>query len=241
LLSAVAGKPQAELSSALDRLIAAGLLFRQGLPPDASYLFKHALVQDTAYGTLLREQRRGLHARIVHHMLRLRPETSASQPATMAHHCIHAGEIERASEYLIRAGQLAAARSEMKEALSLLQNAISWISRTPEGKQRDRLELTAQSALGAVLVAVKGYSDISTGRTFERAGELWQEMGQPAEFLRVPWGRWLFHANRSELSLTQEIADDLLGKSGDQVGARLLGHISVGGTYMLRGMPASRT
>jgi predicted ATPase len=85
LVSAVASKSHTELNYALDRLVAAGLLFQRGIPPDAGYLFKHALVQDAAYGTLLREQRRELHARIVHHMLRLRPEASASQPATLAH------------------------------------------------------------------------------------------------------------------------------------------------------------
>jgi class 3 adenylate cyclase/tetratricopeptide (TPR) repeat protein len=238
LLSAVVGRPQTEVKEALDRLVAVGLLFQQGIPPYASYLFKHALVQDAAYGTLLRERRRELHARIADHMLRLRPETSASQPATLAHHCMRAGDIEKAAEYQVQAGQLAAARSELKEALSLLQNAISWLSRAPEGERRDRLELVAQSSLGAVLVAVKGYSDIATGRAFERASALWRRSGQPAEFLRIPWGRWLFYVNRCDFALAQEIADDLLGKSADHAGSRVLGHLSVGGTYMGRGLPA---
>jgi class 3 adenylate cyclase len=151
LLNAVVGRPQTEVKDALDRLVAVGLLFQQGIPPDASYLFKHALVQDAAYGTLLRKQRRELHAKIVDQMLRLRPETSASQLATLAHHCMQAGDIEKAAEYQVQAGQLAAARSEMKEALSLLQNAISWLSLAPRGRTSRSLgasgpELTGRGA-----------------------------------------------------------------------------------------------
>jgi predicted ATPase len=90
LLASVARKPEAELGSALDRLIAAGLLFRQGVPPHASYLFKHGLVQDAAYGTLLREPRRALHARIAEAIEDQFPDTAESQPELLARHCTEA-------------------------------------------------------------------------------------------------------------------------------------------------------
>src|SRR6202021_729388 len=97
LLAAVVGKPEAELGSALDRIVAAGLLFRQGVPPQATYLFKHALVQDAAYGTLLREPRRALHARIAETLESRFAETAESQPEILARHCTEAGLIEKAA------------------------------------------------------------------------------------------------------------------------------------------------
>ena len=97
LLAAVVRKPEAELASALDRLIAAGLLFRQGVPPHATYLFKHALVQDAAYGTLLREPRRALHARIAETLESQFAEIAENQPELLARHCTEAGLIEKAA------------------------------------------------------------------------------------------------------------------------------------------------
>jgi predicted ATPase len=97
LLAAVMRKPEAELKSALDRLVSAGLLFRQGVPPNATYLFKHALVQDAAYGTLLREPRRALHARIADALESDFADTPDNQPEVLARHCTEAGQIEKAA------------------------------------------------------------------------------------------------------------------------------------------------
>ena len=109
-------KPEAELASALDRLIAAGLLFRQGVPPHVSYLFKHALVQDAAYGTLLREPRRALHARIAETLESQFPEIAESQPELLARHCTEAGLIEKAARLWGKAGQRSLERSALVEA-----------------------------------------------------------------------------------------------------------------------------
>src|SRR5262249_61715051 len=99
LLAAVVGKPEVELGSALDRLIAAGLLFRQGAPPIATYLFKHALVQDAAYGTLLRSPRQALHARIAAAMQEQFAENVERAPEVLAHHLTEAGELAGAPKY----------------------------------------------------------------------------------------------------------------------------------------------
>jgi predicted ATPase len=107
----VVRKPEAELSSALDRLIAAGLLLRQGVPPHASYLFKHALVQDAAYGALLREPRRALHARIAETLETQFPDIADTQPELLARHCTAAGLIENAAGFWGKAGQRSLARS----------------------------------------------------------------------------------------------------------------------------------
>src|SRR4029077_16755143 len=116
LLAAVVGKPAAELRSALDRLIAAGLLFRQGVAPHASYLFKHALVQDAAYGTLLREPRRALHARIAEALESQFADIVESKPELLARHCTEAGLIEKAARLWGKAGQQSLARSALIEA-----------------------------------------------------------------------------------------------------------------------------
>jgi predicted ATPase len=104
LLSAVVSKPEQQLASALDRLVHAGLLFRQGVPPHATYLFKHALVQDVAYGTLLREPRRALHARIVDTLETGFSEIAENQPEVLARHCAEASLIEKAAALWGKAG-----------------------------------------------------------------------------------------------------------------------------------------
>ena len=124
LLAAVMRKPAAELQAALDRLISSGLLFRQGLPPHASYLFKHALVQDAAYGTLLRERRRALHARIAEALEIDFPEVGELQPELLARHYTDAGLIEKAAALWGKAGQRSLGRSALVEAAEQLKRAV---------------------------------------------------------------------------------------------------------------------
>jgi predicted ATPase len=123
LLAAVARKPEPELASALDCLTGAGLLFRQGVPPYATYLFKHALVQDAAYGTLLRERRRALHARIAETLEGQFAEIAESQPGLLARHCTEAGLIDKAAGLWGKAGQRSMARSAYVEAVEQLTRA----------------------------------------------------------------------------------------------------------------------
>ena len=124
LLAAVLPKPQAELGSALDRLVQAGLLFRQGVPPHATYLFKHALVQDAAYGTLLREPRRALHARIAEALESQFAELAENQPEWLARHCAEAGLNEKAAHLWGKAGQRSLDRSALVEAAEQLGRAL---------------------------------------------------------------------------------------------------------------------
>ena len=131
LLASVMRKPEAELGSALDRLIAAGLLFRQGVPPHASYLFKHALVQDAAYGTLLRKPRRTLHARIAETLEGEFAEIAESQPELLARHCTEAGLIEKAAGLWGKAGQRALARAALREGTEQLKRALDQIATLP--------------------------------------------------------------------------------------------------------------
>ena len=156
LLAAVVRKPEAELASALDRLIAAGLLFRQGVPPHATYLFKHALVQDAAYGTLLREPRRALHARIAETLEGQFADIAKSQPELLARHCTEAGLIEKAAAFWGRAGQQSLARSAFVEAEEQLRHALAQIAALPVTPALRREEIKLQVALISPLMQVKG-------------------------------------------------------------------------------------
>jgi predicted ATPase len=131
LLAAVVSQPEAELRSALDRLIAAGLLFRRGMPPHVTYLFKHALVQDAAYGTLLREPRRTLHARIAETIESEFAESAESRPELLARHWTEAGLIEKAASLWGKAGQRSLARSALAEAAEQLARALDQIATLP--------------------------------------------------------------------------------------------------------------
>jgi class 3 adenylate cyclase/predicted ATPase len=151
LLASVARKSEAELASALDRLVQAALLFRQGVPPQASYLFKHALVQDAAYGTLLREPRRALHARIAETLEGRFTETAESQPEILAHHFAEAGLTEAAIEWWGTAGQRSLARSAFLEGGEQLKRALDQIATLPATPALRREEIKLQVAFANVL------------------------------------------------------------------------------------------
>jgi predicted ATPase len=169
LLSAVASMPEPELGSALDRLIAAGLLFRQGVPPNASYLFKHALVQEAAYGTLLREPRRALHARIAETLEGQFSEIAETLPELLARHCTEAGLIEKAASLWGKAGQRSLGRSALVEALEQLTRALAQIATLPATPALRREQIKLQVALINPLFHVKGYAAPETKAAAERA------------------------------------------------------------------------
>ena len=133
LISAVAGMPQQKIDEILDQLASAELIFRRGTPPNAEYTFKHALVQDTAYSTLLRSRRQQLHARIATTLESRFTEIAEGQPELVAHHCAEAGLTEKAVSYRLKAGQKAVARSAMLEAVSQLQNGLDLLSQPARG------------------------------------------------------------------------------------------------------------
>ena len=193
LLVAVAGKPEAELASALDRLIVAGLLFRQGVPPQATYLFKHALVQDAAYGTLLREPRRALHARIAETLESRFSEIAENQPEVLARHFTEAGMSETAIQYWSKAGERALQRSANAEAAAHLTSAIELISASPKGGNESCLELRLQMALGSAARAIYGHAAPETLRVYTRARELLDETVPAKEQMAVLYGSVLRH------------------------------------------------
>jgi len=233
LLAAVVRKPEAELAPALDHLIAAGLLFRQGVPPNASYLFKHALVQDAAYGTLLREPRRALHARIAETLERQFPEVADSQPELLARHCTEAGLIERAALLWGKAGQRSIERSALVEAITQLNRALDQIATLPSTPALRRDEIKLQVALITPLMHVKGYAAPETKSAAERARLLIEHaegMGEPHEdpllLFSVLYGFWIANYLAFNGDAIRDLAAHFLALAEKQTatGPLMVGH-----------------
>ena len=237
LLASVARKPEAELGSALDRLVQAGLLSPQGVPPQASYLFKHALVQDAAYGMLLREPRRALHARIAETLESQFAETAEAQPEILAHHYTEAGEIQKSVVYWSKAGQRAMARSAMVEAAAQTQKGLDQLALLPEDSSRHRQELELTSVLGTVMQVVKGTGAPERGLIFARARELWEKLDYPFEFLHVPHGQAIYHAYCGELAIAVRLGEELLqlSRQRNEITGLIFAHQALGLFLMLVG------
>jgi predicted ATPase len=237
LLTAVVRKPDAELRSALDRLIASGLLFRQGVPPHATYLFKHALVQDAAYGTLLREPRRALHARIADTLESQFLEIAENQPELLARHCTEAGRIEKAAELWGKAGQRSLARSALVEAAEQLTRALGQIGSLPATPALRREQIKLQVALINTLFHVKGYAALETKAAVEQARLLIEQakaMGEAPEdpllLLSVLYGLWV----ANQVAFNSDACIDLatqflsLAEKLGMTGPLMVGHQIVG-------------
>jgi predicted ATPase len=244
ILAAVVRKPEAELASALDRLIAAGLLFRQGVPPHATYLFKHALVQDAAYGTLLREPRRALHALIAEALESQFPEIAESQPELLARHCTEAGKVEKATGLWGKAGRLSLERSALVEAAQQLARAIDLIGTLTPTPARRYEQIRLQVALLTPLIHVKGYGAPETKAAAERARLLIEQAEALGESLEDPLLLFsvLFTSCGANYlafngDVLRELAAHFLALAEKQGSAALLGvgHLLMGSSLMTTG------
>ena len=240
-LRAVSRLPEDELQASLARLIAAELVFQSGIPPDAVYTFKHALVQEAAYGTLLRNHRQQLHGRIAEALESQSPEMTDSQPEFFARHYTEAGLAEKSVFYWSKAARRSAARSAMAEAAAQFQRALDQLALLPDSPERQRQELEFCSSLGTVLQSVKGYAAPETGQTLARARELWERLGSPSEFLQVSYAQSLYHEIRGELHLAHRLDKDLLrlSRQRDDAAGLVLAHQSLGRNLMFAGRFAS--
>jgi class 3 adenylate cyclase/tetratricopeptide (TPR) repeat protein/energy-coupling factor transporter ATP-binding protein EcfA2 len=237
LLAAVMDEREVELNSALDRLIAAGLLFRQGAPPHATYLFKHALVRDAAYGTLLREPRRALHARIAEALESQFPEIAEHQPEVLAHHFTAAGLAGRAVDWWEKASEHALARSAYVEAANHLARALEILAAQPESKSRDKREFQLRLRLRPPLYATKGFASPEMEENFARASMLAERLGESGANLRLL--RWectasVVSANTTvTLNHTRQFIE-LAERAGD-TSALVSAHRICGYAHLIRG------
>ena len=236
LLAAVVHKPEAELGAALDRLMAAGLLFRQGAPPYAS-LFKHALVQDAAYGTLLREPRRVLHSRIAETLESQFAEIAENQPELLARHCTEAGLIEKAVGLWGKAGQRSLERSALLEAVAQLTRALAQFAKLPGTPALRREQIRLQVALITPLLHVKGYAASETKVAMDQARLLIEQaeaLGEPPQdpllLFSVLYSFWVANYAAFNGDVMGELAAQFLALAEKQ-GARvplMIGHRLMG-------------
>jgi class 3 adenylate cyclase/predicted ATPase len=238
VLSAVVGKPEGELKSALERLIDAGLLFRQGLPPHASYLFKHALVRDAAYGALLREPRRSLHARIAKTLESQFMEVAENQPELLARHYDEAGLAERAVVLWGKAAQRSLAQSALVEAAKQLMRALDQIVTLPTTPLLRSEQIKLQVALAAALMQIKGFAAPESKAAIDRARLLMEQAearGEPPEdpllLFSVLYGFWSGSLAAFDGRAVREQATEFLTLAGKQtatmpflLGERMMGH-----------------
>ena len=237
LLAALAPLPEAEFNAALDQLVSSELIFRRGTPPEAIYSFKHVLVQDAAYGTLLKSRRQQLHARIAQILEKRFPETAKNQPELLAHHFTEAHQMERAFDYWLKAGERAAARSANLEAIRHLTQGLEGLEALPEGPERDRRELALQIAIGTPLIAVQGYAAPQTGAAYSRARALCERLGQAEPLVATLSGEFVYYFVRGDYSAMRRLADEARHVSErlpDPV-VRLASHRLAGITAMHRG------
>jgi class 3 adenylate cyclase/predicted ATPase len=217
LLDAVAGKAELELRAGLDKLAAAEIVFRRGTPPEARYTFKHALVQDAAYQSLLNSRRQQLHARIAQMLEARFPETAEAEPELVAHHYTGARLVEPAVGYWHKAGERALERSANAEAAAHLTTAIDLVSSLPEGADRNRRELSLQTALGMATRANKGHAAPETLQVYSRARDLLDHSVEVKQQIAVLYGLWSVNVVRMEYNLGREVAQQSLSVvEGDQ-------------------------
>jgi len=237
LLRIVSGLHEDELQAALGRLVASGLVFQRGTPPDAVYSFKHALVQEAAHSSLLRSARQQLHARVAEVFEVYFPEVMETQPEILAQHYAEAGLVGQSVAYWGKAGHSSAARSAMAEAAAQFQRGLDQLALLPDDPERQRQELGLLSALGAALQDIKGQGALETGQVYARAREMWEQLGAPSEFLWILYAQSLYHAIRGELDLAQRLDKDLLRRSqqSKNFAGLVLGHASSGRNLMSAG------
>src|SRR5262245_15089108 len=237
LLEVVSSLADADLQASLHRLVDAELLYARGVPPDAHYVFKHALVQDAAYGSLLKSRRRELHRRVAEVLLARFPEIADGQPELVAHHHTEAGDFDAAVEAWQRAGEQAFARSALGEAAAHYASALAALAQLPESAERNQRELLLQIAFMGVLIMTKGHSSPEMAQVTARARELAARHGDPAQLLLVLMGQWVVTLTRGHLSAAQALADQVLesAERDARPPSLVLGHLAQGITRFHRG------
>jgi predicted ATPase len=210
LLQAVSPLDEGSLQQGLRQLVDAELVYQNSVPPQARYLFKHALIQDTAYQSLLKSTRQHYHRQIAQVSAERFPETVEMQPELLAHHYTEAGLNTQAIPYWQQAGQRAIKCSANAEAISHLTKGLELLKTLPDAPERTRQELTLQIALGAPLIAIKGYAAPEVERTNTRALELCRQLGETPQIFPVLIGLSSVRFVRAEHQTARELAEECL-------------------------------
>ncbi len=236
LLQAVTLLSDTALHSALAKLVEAEILYHRSVGEKSRYLFKHALIQDTAYHSLLKSTRQQYHQQIAQVLEAQFPETTETQPEVVAQHYTEAGLVDQALPYWQRAGQRAIAHSAYTEAMSHLITGLALLQAC-DSPLRAQQELQLQLTLGPALIATKGWAAPEVERTYSRAQELCEQVGEVSQLGFVVWGLWLVCLLRAELPRAQTLAAQMLdlAQRGQDALMLLIAHFAVGNTAFWRG------
>jgi class 3 adenylate cyclase/tetratricopeptide (TPR) repeat protein len=230
LIEALSDLDRDTLDRGLDQLVAAQLLYQKGAPPDARYIFKHALLQDTAYESQLKSRRRALHARAVEILEERFPQRIEAEPELIARHCAAGGLTARAIDYFQAAGRQAVNRGASPEAVDYFGRALDLLERLSEDDARNQKEIELRLALNGPLTALRGYSDPDSVATCERVDALCEAIGRGPQQLPALIGLMLHHVNRGHLPTAKEYAEAML-EIAEPLGAASLtaaGHMICG-------------
>jgi len=241
LLQAVSLWDEATLQRGLQQLVEAEFLYQQGLPPQATYVFKHALIQEAAYQSLLRSTRQQYHQRIAQVVETRFPETVETQPEMLAYHSTEAGLGGQAVSYWLRAGQRALEHSANLEAIGHLTKGLDVLTTLPDTPERSQHELAVQTAIGQALIAVKGYAAPEVAQAYTRARDLCRQVGETPQLFRGLWGLYAFYLLRGESQTARELGEQLLTLAQHVQNPAFLveAHFALGNTLLWRGELAS--
>ncbi len=237
LLAKVADMPEEHLREEIYRLVDAGLLVSSRSTAVLSYGFKHALVRDAAYSSLLRKEQVALHARIARVLVESFPEISESRPDVLAHHYRAANDIVNSVKMLVKAAKLSALRSGFVEAIQQLESALTILAEQPKSRERMRLELRVHCALGGINAEYRGFSSAECGSTYTTALELCRELGDTPEIFSVLSGVGSFEITRARFAKCRALAEECLARAAAQQTRppHIMGHLLLGGTLFLTG------
>jgi class 3 adenylate cyclase/tetratricopeptide (TPR) repeat protein len=237
LLSRVADRSEEELNDQIQRLVGSGLVAERRSAGAASYEFKHALVRDAAYASLLNKERIALHARIADVLVGTFPETVNKQPEILAYHLQSAGEIQRAIALWVSAAKLSARRSGFVEAIAQLEEALRLCTGQAPTPDRLRLELRVHLALGGIYAEHMGFSSAECGGAYTRALELCRQLGDAPQIVSALSGLGSFEITRGNLPRSRALGEECLRLAGQQTSKPpyVMGHLLLGGTLFLSG------
>ncbi|MBI3798654.1 MAG: AAA family ATPase [Deltaproteobacteria bacterium] len=210
LVRQVVAQPEDELYRVLSSLQHKEFLYEQPAFPEMEYLFKHALTQEVAYGTVLQERRKALHEKTAQAIEQLFQDRLDEHYSDLAHHYSRSGNPQKAIEYLQKAGQQAAQRSANAEAIAHLTTALQVLKTLPDTSERAQKELTLQVTLGPSVIATKGWAAPEAKMVYSRAQELCQQAGDTSQLFAILWGLWLFHIAQADFEPTRELGEQLL-------------------------------
>ena len=210
LLQAVCGLENKVLRAILATLVEVELIYQRGLPPQAVYIFKHALIQEAAYRTLLRSKRQQYHLIIGQTLLEKFPAVVERQPELLAHHYTVAGLAKEAIVYWQRAGQRALERSANLEAIKHLSRGLELLQTLPDSPERDQKQLDLQVALGMPYLMTKGYASLEVERVYAQAWQLCQQIGETPQRASALFGLWVFYLVRADYGMADHLGEQLL-------------------------------